>query len=301
MNFSHFLFDHICQAFFDKEQSAQSNSNPTIPGRIPTGNQNHLLNIFNEVDSSNENRAQNSPSDDSESLCSRVEILRGDSFDSSPANVRVEQDESSFQQDNQSLLLDQESHHVGLRDFHDIRVVDIGVSNRGDPIATTSSSSCYVGLKNLSKTCYINVLLQWLLHLVPFRNSFLECHLNVDAETLSEQMNALGLNIPNTIGHAQVTLLDLARGFLELQSLCHEMLSCRSSVVDPRSFIDAIGFPHNQSDCCHNAWITLFQFYFDFLQLSSHYRGLEVFQIGEQPQVFSCLQVYVSNIGVDKM
>ena len=89
-------------------------------------------------------------------------------------------------------------------------------------------------------------------------------------------MNSSGLMFPMCIGHAQVTLFNLAQDFLELQSICCEMLSSRSPAVDLRSFIDAIGFPHNQSDCCHNAWITLFQFYFDFLELSSHCRGLDV-------------------------
>ena len=117
MNFSHFLFVHIYQAFFEKEQSVQSNSNPTIPGRIPTGNPNHLLNIFNEVDSSNENRAQNSPCEDSESICSRVEILRGGSFDSSPANVRVEQDQSSFQQDHQSCSHNMDSTTIDIQNM----------------------------------------------------------------------------------------------------------------------------------------------------------------------------------------
>lgn len=128
----------------------------------------------------------------------------------------------------------------------------------------------------MTSTCYINVLLQWLFHLVPFRHSLLESHVDVDTETLLKNMYSSGLVFPTGIGHAQVTLFNLAQDFLVLQSICHEILSSRSPVVDPQSFIDAIGFPHNQSDCCHNARLTLFQFYFDFLELSSRYRGLEV-------------------------
>ena len=115
----------------------------------------------------------------------------------------------------------------------------------------------------------------------------------------AQNMNSSGLIFPMCIGHAQVTLFNLAQGFLELQSVCSKTLSSRSPVVNPQSFVYAIGFPHNQSDCCHNAWITLFQFYFDFLELSSHYRGLEVLWSGQQPQPFSCLLVYVSGIGLD--
>ena len=157
----------------------------------------------------------------------------------------------------------------------DIQDVDFGMSEN-DSIATPSSSLRYVGLRNMSNTCYINVLLQWLFHLVPFRHSSLESHVDVDAETLLKNMNSSGLMFPMCIGHAQVALFNLTQGFLELQSVCSKTLSSRSQVVDPQSFVGAIGFPYNQSDCCHNAWITLFQFYFDFLELSSRYRGLEV-------------------------
>lgn len=151
----------------------------------------------------------------------------------------------------------------------------------------------------MSKTCYINVLLQWLLHLVPFRNCLLESHLGVDNETFFESMNNCGLMVPARIGHAQVTRFDLAQGFRELQSVCREMLVTRTPVVDPRCFIDGIGFPHNRSDCCHDVWTTLFQFYFDFLKLSGRYRGLEVLRMGQQPQPFSYLQVYLGSIGLD--
>ncbi|KAL7486190.1 hypothetical protein ACHAW6_011789 [Cyclotella cf. meneghiniana] len=185
---------------------------------------------------------------------------------------------------NCTTLVHQQSNHVVSGGFRDIF---IGVSDRYS-IATTSRPSCYVGLRIMS-TRDINALLQRLPHIEPFRNSLLGCHLNVHTETLLEQMNGPGLHSPRT-----------ARGLLELQALCHEMPS-KSPVEDPQSFINTIGFAHNQSDCCRNAWITLFRFYFNLFKLSSHYRGLEVFQIGEQPQVFSCLQVYVSNIGIDKI
>ena len=85
----------------------------------------------------------------------------------------------------------------------------------------------------MSNTCYINVLLQWLFHLVPFRHSSLESHVDVDAETLLKNMNSSGLMFPMCIGHAQVTLFNLAQGFLERQSVCSKTLSSRSPVVDP--------------------------------------------------------------------
>ena len=53
--------------------------------------------------------------------------------------------------------------------------------------------------------------------------------------------------------HTQATIFILVWGFLELHSLCHEMLSSRSPVVDPWSFIDIIVFSNYQYDCCHSA------------------------------------------------
>lgn len=151
MNFSNFLFVHICKAFFEKEQSVQSNSNPTTLGRIPTAHQNHSLNIFNKVDSSNENVAQNSPNSNFpiehlESNCSRVEIVRGDSSDSSPAIERVEQDQSSFQQENQSVSHNMNSTTI---DIQNITVDDFAVEDDSnisdmdleDALSTQMSSS----------------------------------------------------------------------------------------------------------------------------------------------------------------
>lgn len=203
-------------------------------------------------------------------------------------------DYSNISDDN-SMLCHQQSNDVGSKSVLNIEDDDFGLSEKAS-LPTPSSS--YIGLRNMSKMCYINVLLQWLLHLVPFRNALLKSHVDVDVETLSKRMRSSGIIFPTHTGYAQVTLYDLAQGFLELQSLCRKMLSSRSGVVDPRAFIDAIGFPHNQSDCCHNAWITLFQVYFDFLKLSSRYRGFEVFKICEQPQPFSCLHVYLSSMGL---
>lgn len=173
--------------------------------------------------------------------------------------------------DNNSMLCHHQSNDMGSNGLHDIQGVDFGMSENNS-IATSSSALHYAGLRNMTSTCYINVLLQWLFHLVPFRHSLLESHVDVDTEALLKNINSSDLMFPTGIGHAQVTLFNLAQDFLVLQSICREMLSSRSPVVDPQSFIDAIGFPHKQSDCCHNARITLFQFYFDFLELSSHYR-----------------------------
>lgn len=164
----------------------------------------------------NKNLAQNSPSKHSESICSRVEIIREHSSDFLSANIRMEQDKSSFQQENPSLLFDQESNDVVFRGFHDIQDVDIGMSDR-ESIATPSSSLHYVGLRNLLKICYINVLLRWLLPLVTLRNSLLEHHLDVDTKTLLEKINGPGLNIPRTIWH---TLLKVFLSFSSYVMRC---------------------------------------------------------------------------------
>ena len=121
---------------------------------------------------------------------------------------------------------------MGSVGLPDIQGFDFGMSGN-DSIALPSSSLQFVGLRNMSQTCYINVLLQWLFHLVPFRQSLLESHMGVDTETLLRTMNSSGLVFSMHIGHAQVTLFHLAQGFLELHSICHEMLSSRSPVVDP--------------------------------------------------------------------
>ncbi len=194
----------------------------------------------------NKNLAQNSLSKHSESICSRVEIVREHSSDFLSANIRMEQDKSSFQQENPSLLFDQESNDVVFRGFHDIQDVDIGMSDR-ESIATPSSSLHYVGLRNLLKICYINVLLRWLLPLVTLRNSLLEHHLDVDTKTL------LGKNKWAWSQYPKNNMAYIAQGFLELQFLCHEMLSSKSPVVDPQTFINVRGISHNQSDCCYNA------------------------------------------------
>lgn len=224
----------------------------------------------------------------------------------SPQNKRLKPNANACDNnnitDNNSILCHQQSNAAGSERLPLITDVDFGLSDK-DSIATTiptpSSSFRYVGLRNISKTCYINVLLQWLLHLVPFRNCLLESPLGVDNETFFENMNNSGLMIPAHIGHVQVTLFDLAQGFRALQSVCREMLSTRTPVVDPQSFIDGIGFLHNRSDCCHDVWTTLFHFYFDFLKLSGRYRGSEVLRMGQQPQPFSYLQVYLGSIGLD--
>jgi ubiquitin C-terminal hydrolase len=97
--------------------------------------------------------------------------------------------------DNDSILCHQQSNAAGSERLPLITDVDFGLSDK-DSIATTistpSSSFRYVGLRNMSKTCYINVLLQWLLHLVPFRNCLLESPLGVDNETFFENMNNSG-------------------------------------------------------------------------------------------------------------
>jgi ubiquitin C-terminal hydrolase len=94
--------------------------------------------------------------------------------------------------DNDSIICHRQSANVGSEGLPVITDVDFGLSD-----ATPSSSLHYVGLRNMSKTCYINVLLQWLLHLVPFRNCLLESHLGVDNETFFENMNNSGLMIPS--------------------------------------------------------------------------------------------------------
>lgn len=53
-----------------------------------------------------------------------------------------------------------------------------------DKDSIPSSSLHFIGLRNMLQTCYINMLLQWLLDFVPFRNSLLESHVDVEAETL---------------------------------------------------------------------------------------------------------------------
>jgi hypothetical protein len=86
---------------------------------------------------------------------------------------------------------------------------------------------------------------------------------------------------------------------MRMRSLTLRRAFTRTPVVDPRSFIDGIGFLHNWSDCCHDVWTTLSQFYFDFLKHSGRYRGLEVLRMGQQPQPFSYLQVYLGSIDLD--
>jgi len=72
--------------------------------------------------------------------------------------------------DNNSMLCHLQSNAVGYKGLPDIQGVDFGMSDK-DSIVTSSSSLHYIGLGSMSTTCYINVLLQWLLHLVPSRNS----------------------------------------------------------------------------------------------------------------------------------
>ena len=135
---------------------------------------------------------------------------------------------------------------------------------------STSLARAPVGLANLGRTCYMNVLIQRSFHFVCFRRAIIDCPL----ESVSEMAIKMSKNpsLPEEISQGRIAFKNtqVARGLHALKEIFIEMMSTRDAFVNPKSLIDALGLNHNVQEASHELWTSIFMFYFVFTGVHKH-------------------------------
>jgi len=184
----------------------------------------------------------------------------------------------------QQLRLARQREREGAMDVATVESPAAGASSNATASSRHASKTSYVpvpsicpiGLRNLGRTCYLNVLLQMLYWTKPAREAILECNILESVQVVAEKMSAMSNPPPRCIGDqaASVTPLKLAMALHELKVLFRSMEThCSNEGITPLRFVDALRLSHNHDECALETWTLLFEFYLEYLGIASHFQA----------------------------
>jgi hypothetical protein len=133
------------------------------------------------------------------------------------------------------------------------------------------------GLYNPASTCYVNAALQWLFYSTPAKNAIISLDLGT-VENLASRLDDHQriFMSPKMINDKEISSVHLANGLIELQSLFRQLHAAEHSVVNPKPFLDALGFDYYKQSDAFEVFSGLLVFYASFADAKKYFSTNDV-------------------------